>query len=243
MSDPDLRVFPTREGASLALADAVAAGLERAVEERDRATLVLSGGSTPQRLHELLARRADIRWPRVHVFIGDERFVPHHSPHSNYGMADEALLDAVAIPPENVHPWRTDLPTPEDAALAMQAELEGFFGCSVVTGTPPRFDVLLLGMGPDGHTASLFPVSPALGVTNRWALPTLAPDEPRERITLTLPVLNAAREVHFLVAGADKREALRCAIGDPMQPEQCPAALVRPTDGTLSWWLDQEAAP
>jgi len=103
--------------------------------------------------------------------------------------------------------------------------------------------VMLLGMGADGHTASLFPNSIALSIDSRWAVPTEAPDEPRERVTLTLPVLNASRAVHFLVSGQGRREALRCAMGDPMQPENCPASLVRPADGTLTWWLDREAAP
>lgn len=243
MSEPAARVFPTLEEASRALADEIARTLREAVAARSRATLVLSGGSTPRRLHEILAsEHADLPWRRIHVFWGDERFVPHDCAQSNYRMAHRTLLDRVPIPPENVHPWATELPTAEDAALEFQAELERFFGCSAVAEGPPRFDVVLLGMGADGHIASLFPDSPALAVDNRWAIPTLAPDEPRERITMTLPVLNAARSVHFLVAGAEKREALRCGMGEPAQPQHCPASLVRPTDGTLTWWLDEEAA-
>ncbi len=242
MNEPQSRVFETLEEASRALAEAVAAQLREAVAANASATLALSGGSTPQRMHAILAEH-EVPWPRVHVFIGDERFVPADDPASNYGMARRTLLDAVPIPPENVHRWRTDLASPEDAALEMQGQLAEVFGCSIATGTPPRFDVMLLGMGADGHTASLFPNSIALSIDSRWAVPTEAPDEPRERVTLTLPVLNASRAVHFLVSGADRREALRRAMGDPMQPENCPASLVRPTDGTLTWWLDREAAP
>lgn len=237
MSAAEVRVFPTLEGASRALADEIARELAAAVEADGRGTLVLSGGGTPRRLHGLLAERDDIRWPRIHVFLGDERFVPVSSPDSNYGMARRNLLDNVPIPPENVHPWRTDLASPEEAALAMRAELERLFG----SNAPPRFDVLLLGMGADGHTASLFPESSALAEKTHWTLPTLSPDEPRRRLTMTLPVLNAAHAAHFLVAGANKREALRCALGEPNA--QCPASFVRPTDGSLTWWLDKEAVP
>ena len=238
MSGPDLRVFPSPEAACHALADEVARALSDAVDANGRATLVLSGGSTPRRLHELLAEREDIRWPRIHVLFGDERFVPHDSPTSNFGMARRSLLDDVPIPPANQHPWRTDLPTLEDAARAMRAELARLFGHDA----PPRFDVLLLGIGADGHTASLFPDSRALAEGIRWTMPTLAPDEPRERLTMTLPVLNAAHAVHFLAAGAGKREALRSATNAP-ERGHCPASLIRPTDGTLTWWLDEEAAP
>jgi len=242
MNEPQSRVFDSLEEASRALAEEVAVQLREAVSANGSATLALSGGSTPQRMHEILAEH-EVPWPRVHVFIGDERFVPADNAASNYGMARRTLLDAVPIPPENVHPWRTDLASPEDAALEMQGQLADVFGCSIATGTPPRFDVMLLGMGADGHTASLFPNSIALSIDSRWAVPTEAPDEPRERVTLTLPVLNASRAVHFLVSGQGRREALRCAMGDPMQPESCPASLVGPADGTLTWWLDREAAP
>ncbi|MGI5819322.1 MAG: 6-phosphogluconolactonase, partial [Armatimonadota bacterium] len=170
-------------------------------------------------------------------------FVPHDSANSNYRMARETLLDRVPIPTGNVHPWATDLPSPEDAALEMQAEIEQLFGCGAPGEGPPRFDVVLLGMGEDGHTASLFPNSATLEVDRRWAVPSLAPDEPRERVTFTLPLLNAARAVHFLVAGAGKRETLRCVLQERVHPERCPAALIAPTDGTLTWWLDEEVAP
>lgn len=244
MSEADLRIFPTLEDASRALAARVAEALNEAVAERDRTTLVLSGGGTPRRLHENLARgHSDLPWARAHVLWGDERFVPPDSEDSNYRMARDTLLDNVPIPPENVHPWPTEMRDPEAAALAMQVALERLFDRSALVDDPPRFDVLLLGMGADGHTASLFPRSAALREQRRWAIPSEAPDEPRERLTFTLPVLNAAREVHFLVAGAHKRDALECALGEQKRPERCPAALIAPTDGTLTWWLDKEVAP
>lgn len=244
MSEVHLRVFPTLEEASTALADQVAAELRDAIDQRGRATLVLSGGSTPRRLHEILAsEHADLPWERVHALWGDERFVPRDSEDSNYRMARETLLDHVPIPEENVHAWPTDMTDPESAALAMQVELERLFGCSALEDSPPRLDVLLLGLGEDGHTASLFPNSPALRVDRRWAIPAMAPSEPRERVTFTLPVLNAAPSVHFLVAGASKRDAVQCALNETTHPEDCPAALIDPQDGTLTWWLDEEAAP
>ncbi len=238
MNHGDVRVFPNLEDASRALAAAVADALRRADAKRGRATLVLSGGATPRRFHEMLAReQSGLPWPRTHVFWGDERCVPHDSPQSNYRMARETLLDDVPIPPENVHPYDTSLPEPEDTALSMQAEMEELFGRD-----GPRFDVMILGMGGDGHTASLFPNSPALGRDDRWAVPALAPDEPRQRVTMTIPVINRSRAVHFLVAGAGKREALQCALAEEHHPQRCPASLVQPEDGTLTWWLDEDVA-
>ena len=226
MREADLRVFPTLEDASHALAAEIAQALREAVCERDRATLVLSGGGTPRRLHELLAAEpGGLPWARVHVLWGDERFVPPDSEDSNYGMARETLLDHVAIPPENVHPWLTGMRAPEAAALAMQVTLERLSGRSALVDGPPRFDVVLLGMGADGHTASLFPGSQALQERARWTIPSEAPDEPRERLTFTVPVLNAARAVHFLVSGASKREALQCVLSEQNQPDH-PAALI-----------------
>ncbi|NLO04411.1 MAG: 6-phosphogluconolactonase [candidate division WS1 bacterium] len=237
MTRGQLQVFPTLEDASRALAAEVARAMRETDAERSRVLLALSGGGTPRRLHEILATEHDgLPWPRTHVFIGDERFVPEDSPESNYRMASEALLDAVPVPPENVHPWRTDLATPAAAAYAMEDELYAIF-----RGHLPRFDVMLLGLGADGHTASLFPGADVLEEQERRAMSSTAPSEPRQRLTLTLPVLNAARAVHFLVSGADKREALECALGEA--DARCPASLVRPTDGSLTWWLDEEVAP
>lgn len=242
MSAPEVRVFPTLEDASEALAAEVARELAQAVSTRDMATLALSGGSTPRRLHEILAEQhREIPWEKVHIFWGDERFVPHDSEDSNYRTARETLLERVAIPAANIHPWPTEKSEPEAAALAMQVEVERVFGCSALEDDPPRFDVLLLGMGADGHTASLFPDSPGLRVAHSWAIPSETRDEPRQRLTLTLPVINAARHVHFLVAGEEKRNSLECALGGPS--ESCPASLIAPVDGTLTWWVDEEVAP
>lgn len=244
MSDSDLRVFPSLEEAGRALADEVASELRRAVAERERATLALSGGSTPRGMHRVLARQhAGLPWRGIHVFWGDERFVPPNSEDSNYRMARETLLDGISILPDNVHPWPAEMSEAESAALTMQVEMERFFGRSALEHRPPIFDVILLGIGEDGHTASLFPGSPALRVEDRWTTTSEAPTEPRRRLTFTLPVLNAARHVHFLVAGESKRAAVRCALNEMQHRERCPASMVRPDDGALTWWLDEEAAP
>ena len=242
MSEADVRVFPTLQGASEALAAEVARELIDAVEARERATIALSGGSTPRPLHKILAaQHGEIPWDKVHIFWGDERFVPRDSEDSNYRMARETLLDDIEIPDENVHPWQTETGDPDVSALAMQMEMERVFGCTFVGELPPRFDVLLMGLGENGHTASLFPNTPALQEARRWAIPSEATYEPRRRLTMTLPVLGAGRHIHFLVAGENKREALQCALSGP-SPD-CPASLVVPADGTLTWWLDEEVAP
>lgn len=242
MSEADLRIFPTLEAAGRALADVLACELGEAVAARGRATLALAGGGTPRHTYEALANRHDdLPWEHIHVFLGDERFVSLHDEQSNFRMACDTLLNHVPIPVENVHGWEVEMSGPEAAATVMQAELERLFRDA--DGGPPRFDVMLLGIGEDGHTASLFPDSPALRVRDRWAVASEAPEQPRRRLTLTLPVLNAARHVHFLAAGEGKREALQCALGAREPMESCPASMVRPTDGTLTWWLDEEIAP
>ncbi len=197
-----------------------------------RASLALAGGRTPRGVYEYIAaQHADLSWERIHVYWGDERYVPHDRPDSNYRMARETLLDKVPIPPANVHPMPTDEPSPDEAARVYENQLRDELG------DEPVFHVILLGLGADGHTASLFPGSPALAERDRWVLASEAPAEPKQRLTLTLPVINAARAVHFLVVGADKHAALRCAL----EGGDCPAALVRPKNGTLTWWVDQGA--
>ncbi len=235
MSEGDVRVFASPEELSAAAAAEIAAALRRAAEA-GRATIALSGGGTPRGLHRRLAEsHSDLPWERVHVFWGDERYVPRDAPDSNYRMARETLLEHIAIPPDNVHPMPTGASDPDEAARAYEEELRSVFGDT------PAFDVILLGMGDDGHTASLFPGSPALEETARWVVPAEAPAEPRRRLTLTPPVLCAAEAIHFLVAGASKRAALACALSPDGPAPTCPASLVRPLAGTLTWWVDEAA--
>jgi 6-phosphogluconolactonase len=234
---PDLRLFPTPQALVGALAEAIAAAAQASARASGAFTLCLAGGSTPRALFERLARdhRSDIPWAQTSVYWGDERYVPHSHPESNYRMARETLLDRVPILPSHIHPMPTFWPEPDRAARGYEATLTQRFG------QHPRFDLVLLGLGADGHTASLFPHSPALAECDRWVVPTLAPTEPRRRLTLTFPVLNSAAQVFFLVAGAEKAEALRCALTPTAQREQCPAAGVRPTAGDAVWWADAAA--
>jgi 6-phosphogluconolactonase len=207
-------------------------------------TVALSGGSTPEMLYRLLAAppfRDSISWPNVHLFFGDERCVPPDAPESNYRMAHEALIAPVSLPPENVHRMPGENADPEAGAQQYAAELRQFF--NLAEGERPRFDLVLLGMGPDGHCASLFPHKPALQERQRLVVasePGLKPFVPR--LTLTLPVLNNAAHVLFLVAGADKAETLARVLEGPTDFDALPSQSVAPTNGTLTWLLDRDAA-
>jgi 6-phosphogluconolactonase len=195
-------------------------------------SLALSGGNTPRLLYQRLAEdyRDRIPWARVHIYWSDERYVPHDDPRSNYRTARETLLDHVPVPPACVHPMPTDAADPDQAARRYERVL------------PPSFDLVLLGMGSDGHTASLFPGSSALDETRRRVVASEAPVEPRVRLTLTLPALNGAEAVFFLVTGADKAPAVRRIAMESPDPRACPAAGVRPRRGAVVWWVDAAAA-
>jgi 6-phosphogluconolactonase len=220
------------------LARATAAWLrERAQAGGDRFAVCLPGGSTPRRVYELLAtaERARFPWDLVHWFFGDERFVPHDHPDSNYRMVRAAMLDAAPVPAANVHP----IPTaglPAAAARSYQRELQDFYGGATLERQRPLFDVVLLGLGEDGHTASLFPGTAALEERRRWVVDVLNPkSEPR--ITLTYPALESTRALAFLVAGVGKRAIL----GRVFSGEDLPAARVR--GPAPDWFIDQAAAP
>jgi len=208
-----------------------------------RFSVALSGGSTPLALYRLLAEaplREAIDWSRVHLFWGDERFVPLDHPDSNYGAAREAFVSRVPIPAENVHPIPTEVADPETAATQYEDTLRRFFSLS--EGDIPRFDLVLLGLGPEGHTASLFPESAALDEHKRLVVATFVSKLAAWRVTLTPPVLSSARQVMFLVAGPDKAAVLRDVLEGPYDPHRLPAQLVRPPDGDLIWLVDEAAA-
>ena len=215
------------------------------VAARGRFTVALAGGSTPRRLYALLADpaapfRAEIPWGRVHFFWGDERHVPPDDPRSNYRMAREELLAKVPVPAENVHRIEAERPDAGDAAAAYERELKRFFDLS--SGQAPRLDLVLLGMGSDGHTASLFPGSDALEVQDRLAVAPWVSQLHAYRITLTLPVFGHAAAVLFLVSGAGKAVTLG-AVLDPDGPTDAfPCQRIRPSDGDLLWLVDRPAA-
>ncbi len=204
-----------------------------------RCAVSLSGGSTPKRLYALLAAPpflAQVPWDRVHWFWGDERFVPPEDSRSNFRMVKQAMLDAAPVPPANIHPVPTAGLSAEEAAQRYQAELMTFYGADMLNPVRPLFDVTLLGLGTNGHTASLFPDEAVLDVEDEWAAAVTPPGEPT-RITLTYPPLNSSRHVAFLVAGADKREMLgRLRQGDL----GIPAGRISPV-GELRIFADQGA--
>jgi 6-phosphogluconolactonase len=201
----------------------------------------LSGGSTPRRLYERLAgpeMALHFPWSRAHWFWGDERFVPHDHPSSNYRMARDALFSRVPAPAANVHAIPTEGLSPEQAAAAYEKTLKRFYGAETLAPDRPLFDVALLGIGEDGHTASLFPGHPALDEKHRWVVAVVGA-RPEPRITLTYPALESSRDLVFLAAGAEKREILqRARAGE----RTLPAARVRPV-GRLHWFTDRAAAP
>jgi 6-phosphogluconolactonase len=236
---PDLRVCADLADLSRRAAEAAVGTINDAVRTAGKCSIVLSGGSTPRTLYSLLASRfrAQIPWAHVHVFWGDERYVPPEDPRSNYRMAKETLLDHVPCPPANIHPMPTHFPAAEAAARDYERTLRNHF-----VEEWPDFDLVLLGLGDDGHTASLFPGSLALAERTRWVVAAQAPVEPQLRLTLTLPALTRAGAVHVLVGGATKGEALRHVLEGAGDWIKYPAAGVRLGTGSVIWWADREAA-
>ncbi len=236
------RVSPDLDSLSHAVLTEILANVKDAIAKRGRFGIALSGGHTPAKLYTMWGTTAKYRdetpWDKVHIFWGDERYVPANDPLSNYRMTKETLLSHVPIPAANVHPVPTDLPTPAAAAEAYEDELRKYFGAA-----QPAFDVTLLGIGPEGHTASLFPGSPALEEKTRWVLPVVAPATPPNRLTFTPVVLDQSVNTYFLAAGKDKREILTAIENEPVgKPSEYPAARIRPADGRVIWFLDQAAA-
>jgi 6-phosphogluconolactonase len=211
-----------------------------AIGAQGRFTVALSGGSTPKALYSLLASNyADFAWNRVFLFFGDERHVPPTDPESNYRMVSESLLTKIAIPAENVFRVKAENPDAAAAAADYEAQLRRFF--ELEPGEYPRFDLILLGMGPDGHTASLFPDSMALDEQSRLVVANWVAKFNTHRITFTFPVLNHAAEVMFLACGADKADMLHQVLEGKNTPP-LPSQGVRPSDGKLLWMLDEAAA-
>ncbi len=226
-----------------ALAEAAARRLIDRVTGKDRAAVALTGGSSPQRLYRLLAEdpwSSEVPWDRVHWFVGDDRFVPETDPLSNMGAARRLFLDRVRAPRQNIHPIATDTNYPEGAARLYEDDLKAYYGAERLDPARPMFDLVLMGLGGDGHTASLFPNSPALNETQRWVLGIakagMEPFVPR--VTLTFPALASTREMLFLIDGADKRAILsRVLSGEDLPARRAYA------DGDLVWLVVRTAAP
>jgi 6-phosphogluconolactonase len=234
-----IRVYADLESLSRAAADLIAAQANLAVAARGRFSLALSGGSTPRRTYELLAAppfKDQAPWDRMHVFWGDERCVPPDDPRSNARMAREAWLDHVPISAGQIHPIDCAR-DPDAAARDYEAGLRRFFA-----GAAPRLDLVLLGLGDNGHTASLFPGTPVLQEQERWAAAVYVAAGDLYRVTLTAPLINQAAHVVFLVAGGAKAAVLRDVLHGPRAPARLPAQLIRPDGGELLWLADREAA-
>jgi len=232
-------IVPDAEALARTSAEMFTAQARASLQERGRFAVALSGGSTPRQLYARLATpeiSSQIDWGNVHLFWGDERCVPPSHPDSNFLMVRESLH--VPVPEQNIHRIPGELP-PEEAAMRYEQELRAFFGDT------PRFDLILLGLGEDGHTASLFPASAALYEQTRWAVAVsheVPPPPLIPRVTLTLPAINHAREVIFLVAGREKAGRVAQVLGEAPASGELPASAVQPLNGNLTWLLDQSAA-
>jgi 6-phosphogluconolactonase len=232
----DVRVFGDLSELSLHAAQSVTAVINDAVGVQGRCAIAVSGGDTPRGLYRHLATtfRDEIPWARVHIFWVDERYVPADDPGSNYRMAKETLLDHVPCPAANVHPMLTSFVSADDSALDYERSLRAYF-----SDGEPRFDLAVLGLGADGHTASLFPGTPALGEQERWVVAVHAPVLPSRRLTLTFPVLTRSAVTCVLASGGNKSTAFEHALSEPLDSTACPAARLRSTRGALTWWVDR----
>jgi len=236
----DLQIHEDTKALAQAAADHFVTASEEAIENRGRFTVALSGGTTPQEAYGRLSDpmlATKVSWRNVHLFWGDERCVPPEHPDSNYRMARKTMIQKVPIPQANVHRIQGEL-DPDLAAEAYVEELQSVFGSE----ERPRFDLIFLGLGEDGHTASLFPSSLALRETEHWVLAVFEEADQAWRVTLTPPVLNAARQLSFLVSGESKAARLQEVLEGEPQAEPLPAQLIQPLNGQVTWLVDKAAA-
>lgn len=243
MSETQIRKFPGLEELSHAAAVHFAELARERAQQGKPFFVALSGGTTPRTFLEILASpefAERIPWDTVHLFQVDERCVPPDDPQSNYRMIRRVFLRPVPGAAANFHRMKAEEEDREAASAEYAAEIEN--ALAPAEGSTPRFDLIFLGLGSDGHTASLFPNSAALGVTDRWVCPNYVEKLQMHRLTLTYPVLNAAREVVFLVSGSGKAEILRQVLEGRFDPQHHPAQGVRPAEGSVTWYLDASAA-
>jgi len=240
----DIQIVPNADALCRAAAAEVVSSAEAAVRTKGSFTIVLSGGSTPKSLYALLADdaswRARVPWEKTHFFWGDERHVPPDHPDSNYRMSHEAMLSKVPIPAANIHRIKSEYVDAKQAAQEYEQALRTFFQLPV--GQSPRFDLVFLGLGPDAHTASLFPGTQALHEPQRLVVANWVGKFDADRITMTAPVLNNAALIVFLVSGEEKTLPLKAVLRGRYEPSQLPAQLIQPRQGRLLWLVDQAAA-
>ena len=238
-----IEVYADLDGVAHAAAELFVELCQTVVAGGGSFTVALSGGSTPRALHTLLASppyQEQVDWSKVQFYWGDERFVPPDDAESNYRMARETLLSHLKLDESHIHRFQTELGDPEASAAEYDQELRRQFNLEV--GELPQFDLIFLGMGPDGHTASLFPHTAGLQVRDRLAIANYVPKLDSYRLTLTAPVINHAAVVAFLVAGDEKADTVARVLEGPSNPEELPSQLIAPEDGDLYWMLDQAAA-
>ncbi|MEO7020653.1 MAG: 6-phosphogluconolactonase [Ktedonobacteraceae bacterium] len=237
-----IAIYPDTDTISLEAAKYVVRVAQEAIAAHGLFSFGLSGGSTPGKLYSLLASepyRSQIDWSAVHIFWSDERCVPSDDPQSNYHLAQETLLSKLNLLPEQIHRMPADRPDREQAAADYAEEIRRVLGGSGV----PAFDLLQMGMGPEGHTASLFPHQPSLHEQKRLVMPVSVPKPPPDRLTFTPPLLQVARNLLFLVTGADKAEALQAVLSNSYQPDEYPAQLItKQAQGEVVWMVDPAIA-
>ena len=235
----NLKIFPTADDLSISAAELIIAIAHDAITARGRFTISLSGGQTPEKLYSLLAKppwREQIEWLKTFIFWGDERYVRFDDSHNNAHQAKSILLDNLAIPASNTYLINVNL-QPNQAAMEYEKEIKTFF-----KNEPPRFDLVLLGLGENGHTASLFPGITVLAEQLEGVRDVYVDEEKMFRITMTAPLINLARHILFLVTGTNKSEILKKILTSSFQPDHYPAQLIKPNDGELLWFADKEAA-
>lgn len=241
MQNLSIKIFDDRNALNMGAAEFWQQIAAAAVAVRGRFTVALSGGSTPKPFYELLAQspwKESLPWSKTHIFLGDERNVPTDDPQSNFRMINEALLSKIKIPTENIHRVRTELKDPQKVAADYERTLREFFPGSAW----PQLDLNLLGLGENGHTASLFPHTSVLHDRANWVAGLYIEEVKMDRITMTVPAINHSRNIAFFVAGESKAEVVRDILHGARDPERLPAQLIQAEAGTVTWLLDRPAA-
>ncbi|MBZ5858940.1 6-phosphogluconolactonase [Flavihumibacter profundi] len=237
---PIINIHPNAEAVAQAAAALIAERISTVLQKQNRFTLALSGGSTPKRLHQILAAspyKESIDWSRVHIFWGDERYVPLEDERNNARMAYDTLLNHVMVPESQVHIMRTDLPDPRESAVQYEKILHRYFD-----GKENSFDLLILGMGDDGHTLSLFPGTEIVHETQRWCAAFFLEQQDMFRITITKTIANRSACILFLTTGKTKAPALKQVLNGPVNINLYPAQTIQPENGELHWIIDNAAA-